>query len=263
MDYLAANTALWDARVAHHYASDFYDVPGFLAGDNSLREIELPLLGDVRGRHVVHLMCHFGMDTLSLARMGATVTGIDFSGAAIAKARNLAADTDCNARFIQSDVYDAVKHVGGQADIVFTSYGVLGWLPDMDRWAQVVADCLKPGGKLVLAEFHPVIWMFDNQFQSVSYSYFKRHAIEETEEGTYTDSGASIALPSVNWNHSIGEVFCALASAGMRISFLQEYDFSPYPCFANSVSVDKGRWGIAGKEGKLPMVYALIAEKEV
>lgn len=262
MDYITTNKALWDARVAHHAASDFYDVSGFLAGANTLTEIELPLLGNVSNKHVVHLQCHFGLDTLSIARMGARVTGIDFSAEAIHKARELATKAGLKASFIQSDVYEASTKLAEKADTVFTTFGVLGWLPDMQRWAATVADCLKPGGELVLAEFHPVIWMFDNNIEQVAYSYFMRDPIIEQEEGTYTDAGAPISLPSVGWNHSIGEVYTALRDAGMNITFLQEYDFSPYPALAGSVPVGEKRWAIKGKEGMLPLVYALKAIKE-
>ncbi len=235
--------------------------PAFWPGRNTLTEIERPLLGDVRGKHVVHLQCHFGLDTLSIARMGARVTGIDFSEAAIIKARELAAELGADATFFQCDVYDTPK-LPEPADIVFTTFGVVGWLPDMKRWAATIADCLKPGGTLVFAEFHPAVWMFDNQIERIAYSYFLREPILEQEEGTYTDTGAPISLPSVGWNHSIGEVFSALREAGMNITFLQEYDFSPYPALAGSVPVGNGRWAIKGKEGMLPLVYALKAVKE-
>ncbi len=262
MDYITTNKALWNARVAHHVSSDFYDVAGFLAGANTLTEIERPLLGDVRGKHIVHLQCHFGLDTLSLARMGARVTGIDFSAEAIKKATELAEQIDAEATFIQCDVYDAPTLIADKADVVFTTFGVLGWLPDMQRWAETVVACMKPGGMLILAEFHPVVWMFDNNLEKVAYSYFMGDPIIEMEQGTYTDSGAPISLPSVGWNHSIGEVYGALRAAGMNITFLQEYDFSPYPALAGSVLVSDGRWAIKGKEGLLPLVYALTAVKD-
>lgn len=261
MDYIATNQALWDSRVPHHYTSDFYDVPGFLAGASSLTEIEQPLLGDLTGRHVLHLQCHFGMDTLSLARMGASVTGLDFSEAAIAKATDLAERTGLNAHFIQANVYDAADLISDKADIVFTTFGVLGWLPDLERWAQVVANCLKPGGELILAEFHPVIWMYDNDFIRPTYSYFKSDPIIEEEQGTYADTGAPLSLPSVGWNHSIGEVYNALKTAGMEVTHFNEYDFAPYPALKDSVPAGKSRWHIKGFEGIFPMVYSLKATK--
>jgi SAM-dependent methyltransferase len=262
MDYISINQKLWNSRVPHHYSSDFYDVPAFLAGANSLNEIELPLLADVSGKRVLHLQCHFGQDTLSLARMGAIATGLDFSAAAIEKARSLCAESGLQAEFIQADVYEADKLISEPVDIVFASYGVVGWLPDLERWAQVISKCLKQGGELVFAEFHPALWMFDNDITHVQYSYFMQEPILEEEQGTYANASAAISLKSVNWNHSIGEVFMALRNAGLNITFLQEYDFSPYPIFPKNAVVGERRWNVEGMEGKLPLVYALKAVKE-
>jgi SAM-dependent methyltransferase len=146
--------------------------------------------------------------------------------------------------------------------MVYTSYGVIGWLPDLNRWAQVISKCLKPGGTLVFVEFHPAVWMFDNDFTKVTYSYFLSEAIVEKEEGTYADNDADIALESVSWNHSIGEVYNALQQAGLRVDFFQEYNFSPYPFVKDSVPAGERRWHIPGMEGKLPLVYAIRAVKE-
>jgi SAM-dependent methyltransferase len=261
MDYISTNQKLWDSRVPHHYTSDFYDVPGFLNGVNTLTEIELPLLGDVRDKKVLHLQCHFGLDTLSLARMGAKATGLDFSSAAIEKARQLSRDAQLNVEFIEANVYDADTLIDGKADIVFASFGVVGWLPDLNRWARVVANCLKPDGEFVFAEFHPVICMFDNDLVRPTYSYFQRDAIVETEQGTYADTGAPLSLESVGWNHSLGEVFNALKGAGLQVTHFEEYDFAPFPALNNSVAVGERRWQIKGLEGILPMVYSLKAVK--
>ncbi len=261
-EYLAVNLELWESRVDHHLASEFYALPAFREGASSLTEIELPLLGDLRGKDVVHLQCHFGQDSLSLARLGARITGIDFSPKAIAAARELAESLHLDAKFICADAYDAASVIPQPADMVFTTYGVLGWLPDIARWAKVVADCLKPGGELVLVEFHPAIWMFDNDFIRPTYSYFNREPIVETEEGTYADPAAPIRHTSIGWNHSIGEVFSALRNAGLDIVHLEEYDYSPYPAIGKSVSIGNKRWQINGMEGLMPMVYSLKAVKQ-
>ena len=260
--YLDINLALWESRLPHHLKSDFYGLEEFRNGRTSLNEIELPLLGDVRGKRVLHLQCHFGQDTLSLARMGARATGLDFSPSAIAAAQELAGALALDADFICADVHDAAARIDGPADLVFTTYGVLGWLPDMGRWARVVADCLKPGGELLLVEFHPAVWMYDNDFIRPTYSYFNREPIIENEEGTYADAGAPISKASVGWNHSIGEVFGALRGAGLQVTHLEEYDFSPYPAFNGSVVAGDRRWQIKGIEGLLPLVYSLKAVKE-
>ncbi len=261
--YLDINLALWESRLDHHIRSDFYGVEDFKRGATSLNEIELSLIGNVRGKDIAHLQCHFGQDTLSLARMGAQATGIDFSPKAIETAQALAKELSLDAQFICADVYNAASRISKPVDIVFTTYGVLGWLPDMQRWAEVVANCLKPGGELLLVEFHPVMWMYDNNFVRPTYSYFNREAIIEVEEGTYADQAAPISLSSVGWNHAIGEVFGALRAAGMDVVHFEEYDYSPYPAFRQSVSAGARRWRIQGMEGLLPMVYALKAVKRV
>lgn len=259
-NYLELNRELWNERTRHHLHSAFYDLPGFLAGKSSLNAIELAALGDVRGKSVLHLQCHFGQDTLSLARMGASACGIDLSDNAIAEAKKLAAQLQLDASFVCCNVYDVPDHVTQQFDIVFSSYGTIGWLPDLDRWAEVIAAKLKPGGMFVFAEFHPVVWMFDEQFEKVAYPYLNVAPIIEKEKGTYTDREAPIEQTSVSWNHGLGEVITALSRHGLRVDLLEEYDYSPYNCFRRMVKTEKG-WQIEGLEGKLPLVYCLRASK--
>jgi 2-polyprenyl-3-methyl-5-hydroxy-6-metoxy-1,4-benzoquinol methylase len=262
-NYTELNRRLWNAKVDHHLASDFYDVAGFRAGKTSLNNIELGLLGDVAGQQVLHLQCHFGQDTLSLSRLGAHVTGVDLSDKAIAEARQLAQQLDLPATFICSDVYELPQHLHQQFDVVFTTYGVLGWLPDMDRWAAVVAHFLKPGGRLVLVEFHPVVWMFDPDFTRVDYAYFNRETITETKTGTYADRTAPIQETSVSWNHGLSEVLGALLRQGLEIAYFDEYDYSPYNCFAQLEQTGERQYQLKHLPGKLPMVYAVVAQKRV
>lgn len=258
-DYLDINRRLWDEKVEFHFASPFYDIPSFLSGKTSLNDIELSLLKDVEGLKILHLQCHFGMDTLSLARMGADVTGVDLSAKAIEKANLLSEMTGNKARFICSDVYALPDVLQDSFDLVFTSYGTIGWLPDLHRWAAVIQHFLKPGGRFVFAEFHPVIWMFSNDFSHIEYAYFNRTPIIESTEGTYADKTAPIRNDSVSWNHDLAEVIQSLLDHGMMITRFQEFDYSPYNCFENTVETAPGRFQIAGKEGILPMVYALEA----
>lgn len=253
------NRQLWNERTKHHTGSKFYDVEAFLAGKNSLTAKELELLGDLAGKKLLHLQCHFGQDTLSLARMGAEVTGLDLSDAAIAEARKLAATMGIRAEFIIANVLDFQPQLEGNFDIVFTSYGVLGWLPELDGWAKNIAHYLKPGGKLVLVEFHPVVWMYNNDFTRVEHSYFNRKRIEEMETSTYADTSAAINLLSHTWNHSLSEVFTALLEAGLQINRFEELDGSPHNCFAGAEQGPEGMFRITGLQGKLPMVYALVA----
>ncbi|MFT3885336.1 MAG: class I SAM-dependent methyltransferase [Flavobacteriales bacterium] len=253
------NRAFWNERTKHHVTSAFYDTEGFVAGRSSLTAKERELLGDVKGKRVLHLQCHFGQDTISLARMGAHATGIDLSDASIAEARKLAERCGQDVTFIEGNVLDLRPELTGMFDIVFTSYGVLGWLPELDGWARNIARYLKPGGRFVLLEFHPVVWMFDNDFERVDYSYFNRETIIEEEEGTYADRSAPIQLPSHAWNHDLGELFTALLGAGLRIERFEELDSSPFNCFNNTVRGEDGLYRIHDLEGKLPMVYALAA----
>lgn len=259
--YLELNKALWNAKTPHHIASDFYQQDEFLQGKSSLNAPELELLGDIGDTDVLHLQCHFGQDTLSLARMGARVTGADLSDKAIDAARELAGTLKLDACFICSDLYSMPGVLDVRFDTVFTSYGVLGWLPDMKRWAQVVSHFLRPGGRLVLVEFHPAVWMFDNDFTRVAYSYFNREAIVEEEEGTYADREAPLSMTAVSWNHSLSEVIQSLLDAGLRLDLFREYDYSPYDCFRNTVETRPGKFHIKGMEEKLPMLYALQATK--
>ncbi len=257
-----ANRLLWNARTPHHIASKMYDVESFVAGRNSLTAAELDLLGDVRGKRILHLQCHFGQDTLSMARMGATVTGLDLSDVAIDEAKRLTERCGLQADWVLSNVIDHRTELDGLFDIVFTSYGTIGWLPDLKPWAANIQRYLKPGGRFVFVEFHPVVWMFDNDFTRIAYSYFNSDLIVEEEEGTYAERAARIKLPTYSWNHPLSDVFGALLHESLRIERFLELDGSPHDCFLNAVTGADGLHRIKGMEGKLPMVYALSAAKQ-
>lgn len=256
-NYFEENKMLWNRRTAVHKDSSFYDVPSFLKGKSSLTEIELKELGDVKGKKILHLQCHFGMDSLSLARMGADVTGVDLSDAAIEEARKLNEQLSLDAKFICCNVYDLKEHLNERFDIVFTSYGVIGWLPDLSKWAELISHFIKPGGFFYMAEFHPVVWMLDEEFQGVKYYYHNRETIITDLHGTYTDRNANIHGKEYSWNHSISEVLNALLNEGAQLQFLNEYSYSPYPCFQNLVQGEDGNWRVKGMEDKLPMVYSV------
>jgi len=260
-NYIEINKALWDEKTNHHTRSAFYKMDEFLKGNSSLNDIELALLGDVKGKTILHLQCHFGQDTLSLARMGAKVTGVDFSEVAIRKAQELNEQLGLDAQFICSDIYKLPEQSDTQFDIVFTSYGVIGWLPDMKAWAGIVSRYLKPGGQFIFVEFHPVVWMFSYDFSKVAYSYFNKEAIIEEHEGTYADRDADIKTLEIGWNHDLSEVLQNLIDAGLLISSFQEFDFSPYNCFQNMVEIIPGKFQVKGMESNLPLVYALKAGK--
>jgi 2-polyprenyl-3-methyl-5-hydroxy-6-metoxy-1,4-benzoquinol methylase len=258
-DYFIANKSLWNQRTKVHKDSSFYNLEGFKKGETVLTPIELNELGDVQGKTMLHLQCHFGMDSLDWARRGATVTGIDLSDEAIKEATQLNEELGLNARFVCCNVYDTREHISEQFDIVFTSYGTIGWLPDLDKWAAVVTQSLKPGGIFYIADFHPVLWMFDDDFTHIKYSYENKEVIVTESEGTYTDRNADIKAKEYGWNHSISEILNALINAGLKITSFNEFMYSPYPCFRNTVEFEKGRWHIKGLEGKIPMAYSIKA----
>lgn len=261
--YFEANRALWNKKTPVHVNSEFYDVEGFKAGRNVLTEIELNELGnEVKGKSLLHLQCHFGLDTLSFARMGAKVTGIDISDAAISKANAIAKETNIAANFVRCNVYDTRQHVQDKFDIVFTSYGTIGWLPDLDKWAKVIAESTKQGGTFYMADFHPVVWMMDNEFTKIQYSYFNTEVIEEESETTYTDGGAIEKSKEYGWNHNISEILNALLKQGFELHYFNEFDFAPYNCFSNTVKVAENRWQIKGLEGVMPMVYSFKMVKK-
>lgn len=261
-DYINVNKKTWNNKTAVHIASDFYNNEAFLKGKSSLNSIEMDLLGDVSDKKILHLQCHFGQDTLSLVRLGAKVTGIDFSDQAIAKATEFSKQLGLDARFICCDVYDTKNHLDEKFDSVFTSYGTIGWLPDMDKWASIVSHFLKPGGIFVFVEFHPFIWMYDNDFKEVQYNYFKSDPIIEEETGTYADKNASLNQKTITWNHSISEVVNALVQSGLDIDSLNEYDYSPYNCLNGMEEFESGKFRIQTFGNKIPMVYSIRASKK-
>ncbi|WP_300565952.1 class I SAM-dependent methyltransferase [Flavobacterium sp.] len=261
-DYIETNKKTWNNKTDVHIASDFYDNESFLNGKSTLNEIELKLLGDVSGKKILHLQCHFGQDTISLTRLGAKVTGVDLSDKAINKAQEFNQKLGLDAQFICCDIYDLPQHLDEKFDIVFTSYGTIGWLPDVEKWANVISHFLKPGGKLVFADFHPVVWMYDNDFATVFYSYFNIEPIIETYSGTYADQNAEIETHSVCWNHPTSEVLNALIQSGLEINSFNEYDYSPYNCFNETEEFEKGKFRIKHLENKIPMVFSLVATKK-
>jgi ubiquinone/menaquinone biosynthesis C-methylase UbiE len=258
--YLEINKNCWDTRLNSHIQSSFYDLEGFKKGKSSLNPLELDLLGPINGKKILHLQCHFGQDTLSLARLGAEVTGVDFSEKAIEQAKDLAQELHLPARFICSDVYALDTVLNEKFDIVYTSYGVIGWLPDMTRWAEIIRTFLKPEGELVFIEFHPIVWMLDNDFTHIAYPYQSQNPIIETLEGTYADQNATITTESISWNHGIGEVMGALMQQGLEIRHFEELFYSHYACFSKTVEIAPGKYQIPGWENIIPLMYAIKAQ---
>ena len=268
-DYLDSNRQLWNAWTRRHLDSAHHqDVATFRAGGLTVRAIEREALGDVRGRMLLHLQCNMGSDTLSWARLGARVTGIDFSEAAIAQARALASEANLPARFLQSDLYalfDQPAILDERFDIVFTSYGALCWLPDLTRWAEIAARFLRPGGTLLLVETHPFAMMVetaggDGLSLRVNGPYF--HATEPLAEpigGNLAVAGAPGAV--YIWRYSLGEVVTALAQAGLRIERLEEYPLAHYQQFPCLIQGEDGWWRWPTPENTLPMLFAIAATR--
>ncbi|MDP9238190.1 MAG: methyltransferase domain-containing protein [Chloroflexota bacterium] len=266
--YVEANRQHWDEIVDVHAGSELYDVARFKAGERRLKPVELGELGDVRGKSLLHLQCHFGIDTLCWARdEGAIVTGIDFSENAVAKARSLALELNVDARFVCSNIYDLPKNLDGQYDIVFTSYDVMGWLPDVARWAQVAAHFVKPGGTFYIAEFHPVAWVFDDSASvtdlNVKYPYFPTpEPLKFEEDGTYADRTANLQhRTTYSFSHSLGEIVTALIDAGLRIEHLHEFPFSTYQFLPFTERREDRKVYLTKHDGCVPLLYSIKATK--
>ena len=255
-DYFEMNRMAWDKRTQVHLKSDFYDLDGFLRGNSSLREIELSEIGDIQGKRLLHLQCHFGLDTLSWARMGAQCTGVDISPVAIDNAREIQKQTGLEASFHCCNLYDFQAEAPQSFDIVFTSYGALCWLPDIDRWAQLVADNLAPGGTFYLVEFHPIYDLLSG------FSYFTEVAPDIEEEGTYTENGKDALAQMATWAHPISSVVSALVNQGIQIQQLKEFPFSPYNCFENMEERQPGRYFLKHLRQDVPIVYSLKGSKK-
>lgn len=255
MDYLAINKKAWDAKTKVHVKSQFYDIPSFVKSKNSLNPIELDALGDVAGKSLLHLQCHFGMDSLSWAHLGATVTAVDLSPVAIEQAMALSKQCKVPADFICDDVIHYMQQ-GRAFDVVFTSYGAICWLPDISIWAQGVSRQLKAGGTFFMAEFHPIYDLI------AGYSYFHKSEPDVEEEGVYTENSENQEKQTIAvWSHPISDVITALIDAGLTIQSFNEYDFSPYDCFENMLERKPGEY-IAKHQGKnVPLVYGIKAIK--
>ena len=259
--YFQTNQTLWDAKTKVHVESDFYDMEAFLKGKSSLNKIELEFLKDIKGKSLLHLQCHFGQDTLSLARMGAKVTGVDLSTNSIETARKLNDQLGLDAQFINCNIYDLPQHLDQTFDLVFLSYGAICWLPDLEPWANMIYSYLKPGGQLIMAELHPFFFVFDHEKKEISYDYFRKAPYEEVMEGTYANTEASIALKEYFWVHSLSSTFSALMKAGMKIQSFKEYDYCPYDYFPNLEKRAEREYVFPLNGQSFPHVYSLVCQK--
>ncbi len=264
---LRANRDLWGDRVDAHKESEFYDVESFLKGKQTLEPVEVEEMGDVKGKSLVHLMCHFGLDTLSLARLGADVTGIDFSKKAIALARHIAEQIGVSAKFVCANVYDAPEALNETFDIVYTGGGVLCWLPDIEKWAEVVASLLNPGGVFYIREFHPFSMIFDDESEglSVRYPYFQGDtAIMFQSDHSYADTAKKLETRiSYEWNHPISDILNSLLGVGLELQFYNEFPYSTWQALPIMQRDEQGRWGVPGMERHIPFMFSIKAVKPV
>ncbi len=261
---MKSNQGLWSEWTPFHARSEFYDVEGFKKGSCTLKSIELEELGDVSGKSLLHLQCHFGLDTLSWARLGARVTGADFSDKAIALACSLSRELGIEVNFICSNIYDLPETLHGEFDIVFTSYGVLCWLPDLKKWAQVISHFLKPGGLFYVVEGHPFMTIFDDSKNATELkiirSYF--HTLEPEgykPEGSYAVRNIKVSHKGYEWTHSLGDIINALIDTGLNIEFLHEF---PVCCFQAQPFMkqdEAGWWRVKGNN--IPLTFSLKATK--
>jgi 2-polyprenyl-3-methyl-5-hydroxy-6-metoxy-1,4-benzoquinol methylase len=202
------------------------------------------------------------MDTMSWAREGAICVGVDLSDEAINLAKEINTELGLHTEFVCCNVYDLKQNLDKKFDIVFTSYGTIGWLPDLDKWAAIVSHFLKPGGIFYIADFHPVLWMMDENFEQIKYNYFNAEVIAEELEGTYSDRAAAIKTMNYGWNHPFSEIITALLKHNLQVLSFNEFPYSPYNCFSNLGQGNDGMWRIKGMDEKMPMMYSIKAVKQ-
>lgn len=260
-DYSKINKKWWDEATPIHARSKLYDLAGFKKGKSSLQEIEIKELGIVRGKTMLHLLCHFGMDTLSFARKGAKVTGVDLSDKAIEFAKQLSKDVNLPAEFICSDVYKLPKVLKKKYDIIFASYGVLCWLPDIKKFAEIISRFLNKGGIFYIVELHPFTNILSCDFK-ISYEYFDKSPSMDDSSGTYADWNANIKSPTYLWSYTVGDVINSLIGEGLKIKYLHEFPFTMYDQFPGLMRKKRNnQYVLRDKEIQIPLLFSLKATK--
>jgi SAM-dependent methyltransferase len=261
------NRRLWDELASIHPGTEFYGIDRFKAGEDALLPIERAEMGDVAGKSLLHLQCHIGLDTLNWARKGARVTGLDFSGEAVRQARKLAAETGLAGTFVESDVYDARAAIQGQFDIVYVSWGALIWLPDLRRWAKVVASMLAPGGFLYLLEGHPAALMLDQKDKDSpilsSLPYFKSDGplIFKSDKSYASDDARLKNDTSVEWVHPLAEIVMSILEAGLALEFLHEHDRLAWQLYPSLIKGEDGMFRLPADAPSIPLSYSIKARR--
>jgi SAM-dependent methyltransferase len=266
-EYLRANQNLWNEWTAEHEKSPFYDLQGFKAGRERLKSIELEEVRNVRGKKLLHLQCHFGLDTLAWARHGAIVTGVDLSDQSIALAQDVSRELNIPAQFLCSDILALPGVLDDQFDIVFTSYGILHWLRDLNSWAKVIAHFLKPGGYFYIVEDHPFMRVFSSDAeQGVKVDnpyFFSEEPYQAETSGSYATDFEGEKRTYYLWDHSLGEVISSLIDSGLRIEFLHEFPFALRAKFPSMVKGEDGYWRFTREHNMIPLLFSLKASKPV
>jgi SAM-dependent methyltransferase len=259
--YFNTNKDTWNKKVKAHVEGDFYNLELFKKGESSLNAYEKIALPNVKGKSLLHLQCHFGQDTLSWNRLGAHCVGVDISDEAIRFAKELNQELNLSSKFVCCNVLDTSKHVNDIFDIVYTSYGVIGWLPDLKPWGKIIAERLKKGGTFYMVEFHPIVWMFDylEGKALLKYGYMQDEVIYEEFEGTYANATSKMISKEYGWNHGLSEVVNALIEAGLQIDYLNEYDESPYNVLPDLVKTKSGNY--ITKDKLYPLIFEIKATK--
>ncbi|MFW9920768.1 MAG: class I SAM-dependent methyltransferase [Candidatus Thorarchaeota archaeon] len=266
-EFFDANRDLWDAKVDIHKDSEFYNVRGFLEGEDALDPMEIEEVGDVKGKSLLHLQCHFGLDTMSWERRGAKAVGVDFSGEAIKLARTLATKTGLNTKFVESNIFDLPKHLSGEFDIVYTSGGAIMWLNDLQRWAEIIDLFLKPSGFFYIREFHPFGYIFDDECEEpvlkVRYPYFQgKEPISYIADSTYSNPEKKLEpKKAYEWNHSISRIINVLTGVGLRIEFFNEFPFTTYQALPFMTKNSEGRYILPEGMVAIPWLFSLKASK--
>jgi SAM-dependent methyltransferase len=263
-EYIASNKELWDNWTLLHEKSDFYDVAGFKAGRDTLNPSEIEEVGDVSGKSLLHLQCHFGLDTLSWARHGAKVTGADLSDNAINLARSLSTELGIDANFVAANLYDLPTALQGQFDIIYTGGGAIYWLPDIARWGEVIGHFLKPGGIFYVRDQHPFAMAYEEVEGRLEplYPYWQQtEPLKFDTHGSYA-TAADYHFVEYGWTHSLGEIVNALTAQGLHIEFLHEWPFLFFKMFPSMEQDEQGRWWLPNRSASIPMSFSLKARKE-
>ncbi|MFW9901931.1 MAG: class I SAM-dependent methyltransferase [Candidatus Thorarchaeota archaeon] len=266
-NYFKTNLKRWNELVEINAKSKSYDLEGFLKGNSSLFPIEVEEIGEVKEKKLLHLQCHFGMDTLSWARLGAIVTGVDFSDKAIELAKNLSNKLDIPAKFILSNVYDIPQVLNEKFDVVFTSYGTICWLPDLVQWAQIISNCLNPGGIFYIIDGHPFGFIIDEKKEpfNVGFNYFSEGKPIFFEEGAaYADPLADLKNQATyEWDHPMSDIINSLIKANLEIEFLHEFPFTFFSIHPDMKKREDGYWEFKNYEFTVPMMFSIKAHKKI